>query len=255
MCSPSCAIQDGASFVLLSNSSSVPDCYHYGFRNLGALCGFTSVCPSYVLASVLGQDGAVHQSHSSPSQQTSSSVSRFPWRLNLASGTAAVFQEGPYLHKKRTRILVLVAQQVRRSHVALNIFMNSSSLQLWSIYLELMQPLPVFLLCIHLCKGLISSWMMPVTTLTLKQVMKIKFSLMWIFFITILFWFCVAPEIFLSNFSQLRNFLSSRSQSYTNGPYQFGLWTLGSRQLNFCGGEKVTGRRGYSKLLASYITK
>lgn len=182
MCSPSCAIQDGASFVLLSNSSSVPDCYHYGFRNLGALCGFTSVCPSYVLASVLGQDGAVHQSHSSPSQQTSSSVSRFPWRLNLASGTAAVFQEGPYLHKKRTRILVLVAQQVRRSHVALNIFMNSSSLQLWSIYLELMQPLPVFLLCIHLCKGLISSWMMPVTTLTLKQVMKIKFSLMWIFF-------------------------------------------------------------------------
>lgn len=181
ICSPNRAIQDGANFVFLSNNSSVPDCYHYGLGNLGALCGSTSVCPSYVLALVLGQDWAVHQSHSSFSQQTYSSVNMFPWRLNLAWGTAGVFQKGPYWHKKRSGILVCAAQQVRRICAGLNVFMNSSSSQLWSIYLELMQPLPDLLLCIHLCKGLISSWIMPVTTLTLKRIMKINFSLMWIF--------------------------------------------------------------------------
>lgn len=44
MRSPSCAVQDGASFVFLSNTSSVPDHYYCRLTNLGAFCSSTCVC-------------------------------------------------------------------------------------------------------------------------------------------------------------------------------------------------------------------
>lgn len=134
-----------------------------------------------LLSWALGQHWAVHQSRFSSLQQTSSSVNIFSWSISLVWGIVVIFHKGPYFQNKKTRTVVHAAQQVRKSCAALNMFIDSSSSQLCSLNLELMQPLPDFLFCNQLWKGFISSWLIPVT-LRRAGGMKINLSLTWLFY-------------------------------------------------------------------------
>lgn len=131
--------------VLFSSALLSLTLYHCGLRDPEVLCDSTACS---VLS--LGEHWAVHQFHSAPLQQTSSSVNIFSWSINTVWEIGAIFQKGPYLPNKKTKILVHAAQQARRGCAALYMFMDSSSSQLCHLNLELTWPLPDFLLGNHL---------------------------------------------------------------------------------------------------------
>lgn len=204
--------------VLFSSALLSLTLYHCGLRDPEVLCDSTACS---VLS--LGEHWAVHQFHSAPLQQTSSSVNIFSWSVNTVWETGAIFQKGPYLQNKKTKILVHAAQQARRGCAALYMFMDSSSSQLCHLNLELTWPLPDFLLGNHLWKGFIFSFIVPVKHG--HEEWKKNFSLMWLFFIIVQFWPCMTPVIFLEQH------LTTLHIPHQSKPKLFN-WTISAWALN-----------------------